>query len=947
MILLLKRTSLLIIACLLVNLSRGQMIITDQTTATALAQYLVGDGVTISNVTYTGNSAMAGYFKNNSHTRPAIDSGIVLTSGRAKTSGTDYGIDGDGTINHLASNDWSLPGDANLASAIGVPLSDMEDACILEFDFIPLGDSIKFRYAFSSEEYDPTFACSEYNDAFAFFISGPGITGMKNIALVPNTSLPVSMANINNVTNYLGIALCPNNPSYYQDNSDNLFFNHEGITTVLTALAQVQPCQVYHLKLVISDNADDLYDSGVFLEAKSLTSNRYQLTNLTQLDPTTGNSYLVEGCATGTLRITRPAATLFSQTVNLAYGGTAINGVDLETLPSSIIIPANETSALMDIHPIIDNLPEGIETLKIYTLAGCATLTPTDSTEIQIRDYDTLGIDPPRSVACPGTPIQLVATSGYSTYQWDADPALNQLNVNDPQATLQHDSTMFYCTATVGTCHGRDSAFIFWKKLKLVSKRDVNCHGGTTGQIVVNADANWIPSISYAIGNGAFQSSGTFDNLPVGSYTVKVKDATGCIDSMVVNIAQAYPDLVVDSTRSVNGSCTGSADASIKVFISGGRTPYTYSLDGITYQNNNVFSVSPGTYMVYVKDANGCTINTPNYTVAFDNTMSLSILDNPTICEGKNTTLSIATTGTVISWTPATALSNPNIANPVASPTVTTKYYVRSTLGLCSKTDSLIVYVNPAPHADAGENQTICFGGSTRLHGSGGNIYKWDPVTYLSDANAQDPDVTRPATILYHLSVIDANGCISLQKDDVTITVLPPAKLFAGHDTMVAMNQPLQLNAVDVNNTGFTQYYWTPSTGLNNPFIHNPVAQLTAPSTLFIVTGTTDSNCEGKDSLWVETFKGPEIYVPTTFTPNGDGRNDILKPIPVGIKSFTYFKVFNRFGELVFYSTNANEGWDGRIKGYLQNMSSFVWIAEAVDYNGKVIQRKGTTLIVQ
>lgn len=936
----------MIIACLLANFSKGQLVITNESNAVALAQRLVGDGVTISNVTFNGNPLMAGYFKINNHTNPpALDSGIVLTTGYAKTNGGNTGLDGN---SFLEASNMIIggEGDPDLANILGVDSSDLHDRCVLEFDFVPLGDSIKFRYAFSSEEYDTNYACGVYNDAFAFFISGPGISGLKNIALVPGTNIPVSIRNINNVVDSSGV-MCPNNPAYYIDNSTNEYFTHWGITKVLTALEQVQPCQVYHLKLVIADNSDDLFDSGVFLEAKSLTSNRYQLTNLTQLDPTTNSSYLVEGCATGRLRITRPAATLFSQVVNLAYGGTAVNGVDLETLPASITIPANETDAFMDIHPIIDNLPEGIETLKIYTLAGCATLMPTDSTVIQIRDYDTLGIDPPQTVICPGTPVQLVATSGYNTYQWDANPALNQLNVNDPQATLQHDSTMFYCTATVGTCHGRDSAFIFWKKLKLVSKRDVNCHGGTTGQIVVNADANWTPAISYAIGNNAFQSSGTFDNLAVGTYTVKVKDATGCIDSMVVNIAQAYPDLIVDSTRSVNGSCTGSADASIKVFISGGRTAYTYSLDGITYQNSNTFSVSPGTYMVYVKDANGCTVTTPYHTVAFDNTMSLSILDNPTICESKSATLSIATTGTVVSWTPTTGLNNPSIPNPVASPATTTKYYVTSTLGICSKRDSLIVYVNPAPLADAGDNQTICYGGSTRLQGSGGVIYKWDPGTYLSDANAPDPDVIRPATTQYHLSVTDANGCVSLQKDDVTITVLPPARLFAGRDTMVAMNQPLQLNAVDVNHTGFTQYYWTPSTGLNNPFIHNPVAQLTAPATLFVVTGTTDSHCEGKDSVWVETFKGPDIYVPTTFTPNGDGINDILRPIPVGIKSFTYFKVFNRFGQMVFYSTNANEGWDGRIKGYQQNMNTFVWIAEAVDYNGKVIQRKGTTLIVQ
>ena len=150
-----------------------------------------------------------------------------------------------------------------------------------------------------------------------------------------------------------------------------------------------------------------------------------------------------------------------------------------------------------------------------------------------------------------------------------------------------------------------------------------------------------------------------------------------------------------------------------------------------------------------------------------------------------------------------------------------------------------------------------------------------------------------------------------------------------------------------MNNTGFVKYYWSPTTGLNNPYIHNPVAILTEANTLFVVTASTVQGCEGIDSIRVRTYKGPNIYVPTSFTPNGDGTNDFLKAFPVGIKSFTYFKVFNRYGQLIFYTTNENVGWDGKIKGAMQNMSSFVWIAEAIDFRGNKLQRKGTTTIIQ
>ena len=940
---------MVILVSLLVNFCKGQLVITNESNAMALAQRLVGDGVSISNVTFTGNSLMAGYFRNSNNNRPGLDSGIVLTSGRAKTDGLDEGLDGDGfsasnTI--LASTSWFLPGDANLASAIGVLTDDMNDACVLEFDFVTLGDSVKFRYAFSSEEYDPSFACSEYNDAFAFFISGPGIPGMRNIALVPGTNLPVSMANINNVMD-LGSPLCPNNPAYYLDNSDNIYFTHEGITMVFTAAEQVQPCQTYHLKLVIADNSDALYDSGVFLEAKSLTSNAFQLTNLTQVDQT-GNSYLVEGCAVGSLKIRRQAATLFSQTIDLGYGGTAINGVDVQMLPSSITIPANQTEALLNIFPIIDNMPEGIETLKIYTLAACGIATPTDSTMIQIRDYDTLGIHPDTIVICPGSSIQLTASTGYSTYQWDANPGLSNILINNPIAAPLADSTMFYCTSQEGTCHGRDSAFVYWKKIKLIGTTDVNCHGASTGQITVGpGSADWIAPLDYSINNGPFQPVNEFNNLPVGTYTIKIKDATGCIDSIVVDIIQAYPDLEITNTIVTNGSCTGTLDGSINVTATGGKAPLQYSTDGINFQNNNILNVTPGTYTVTVKDDNGCTTVLAGILVGFDNSIILTTGAAPVICEGKSTALPAATNAASVVWSPAATLNNATALNPVASPTTTTTYYISVTLGLCNKLDSVMVLVNPAPVPDAGKDSTICYGADTRLSGSGGIDFKWEPGYYLSSTTVSDPVVSKPATITYSLSVKDANGCASLTKDQVVITVSKPAKLFAGNDTSVAINQPLQLNAVDVNNTGFVKYTWTPPTGLNNPYIKNPVAILSDAFTLFIVTASTASSCEGIDSIKVKTFKGPDIYVPNSFTPNGDGTNDVLRAFPVGIKSFTYFKVFNRFGQLVFYTTNENEGWDGKIKGSLQNMSSFVWIAEAVDFRGNKLQRKGTTTIIQ
>lgn len=740
--------------------------------------------------------------------------------------------------------------------------------------------------------------------------------------------------------------MCPNNPAYYLSNSQNTFFNHEGLTVVLTALAQVIPCNVYHLKLVIADNTDEQYDSGVFLEAKSLTSNLFQLTNLTQVD-NTGQSYLVEGCATGSLKIRRQSSTLFSQVVNLGYGGTAINGIDVQTLPSSITIPANETEVLLNIFPIIDNVAEGNEMLAIYTLAACGIVTATDSTFIQIRDYDTLGISPDTAVICLNGSVQLISTPGYTTYNWNANPALNSTSISNPVATPIADSTMFICTAQLGTCFGKDSAFVYWKRLNLISTTNVNCRDGATGAIVVNAGPEWDPPIRYSIDNGPFQPSGTFSNLIVGTYTIRVKDLSSCTDSLVITITQQYPDLIITDTSFTDATCSGNPDGSVSVTVSGGRPPYQYSQNGVLFQAGNTFNVQPGSYNITVKDLNGCKIISPTINVRLNNSIILSTGIVPVICEGKNTPLVANTNATAVIWSPAASLNNASIINPIASPTVTTKYYIVATTGVCSRKDSLLLSVNPAPTAYAGKDSTICFGGSLQLMGSGGIDYSWEPAVYLSNPAIRDPLVVQPITVTYYLAVTDANGCISLKKDTVVITVSKPAKLDAGRDTAVAINQPLQLHAIDINNTGFISYSWSPARDLNNPFIKSPLARLKDAITFMIATARTQNNCIGIDTIIIKTYKGPEIYVANAFTPNGDGSNDVLKAFPVGIKSFSYFRIYNRYGQLIFSTTNENEGWDGKFKGAIQFLSSFVWIAEAIDYRGNLIQRKGTTTIIK
>ena len=915
--------------------------------AQALAQRLVGEGVTINNVTFKGNPLMAGSFNNTGGTNIGIDSGIVLTNGRAKTgrSSSETGVNGNGVDRADladAHNEWVINGDADLASLIGVPFNQTKDACVLEFDFVPLGDSIKFRYVFSSEEY-PEYACSNFNDAFAFFISGTGFPANTNIALIPGTSDAVTINNINGSN-------CPTPyPQYFINNESNTLFTHNGHTVIFTALAKVQPCETYHLKLVIADVGDSDFDSGVFLEAKSLSSNATQLQNITQTDPSSGNSYLVEGCVPGSLNIKRETPSATPLIINLSYGGTAQNGVDVQLLPPSITIPANQDSFLLNIIPIIDALPEGIETLKIYTLAGCASGLATDSAEIQIRDFDILGVTPDSLFACRNVPVQLQASAGYATYAWDPNPALSNINIPNPVVNLPTGSARFICTATLGTCIAKDSAYIHIKEMELLSKTNVNCRNGTNGQIKLGAGPEWSRPLEFSMDGGTtYQTDSTFNNLAAGNYTIRIRDAAGCIDSIQIPVTQAYPDLVQTNTVTA-ATCSGGADGSISISASGGNGPYQYSLNGANFIASNVYNVRQGNYNVEVKDNNGCTVNSGNIVVTLNNNLVVEAGNNETICEGTSVKLNAVTNRTsTYAWSPSVSIDNVTISDPTVSPTTQTKYIVTATSGICTGKDSLIIFVDPAPIAVAGDDITICFGASATLNASGAAEYTWTPSTFLSNVNSAQPVSQKPlATISYYLEVKDSKGCTSLKKDTVTVIVTPAVKLFAGNDSLtVSLNQPVQLNVVQVGDQTVTQYNWTPAYGLSSTIIKNPVATLDRDITYY-VTGKTPADCEGSDTINIKVYRGPEIYVPTAFTPNGDGRNDVLKAVAVGMKEFRYFKIFDRFGQQVFFTKDFNKGWDGRIKGAMQNTGTYVWIAETVDYRGNIVQRKGATTIVQ
>nr|MBP6415944.1 gliding motility-associated C-terminal domain-containing protein [Chitinophagaceae bacterium] len=113
------------------------------------------------------------------------------------------------------------------------------------------------------------------------------------------------------------------------------------------------------------------------------------------------------------------------------------------------------------------------------------------------------------------------------------------------------------------------------------------------------------------------------------------------------------------------------------------------------------------------------------------------------------------------------------------------------------------------------------------------------------------------------------------------------------------------------------------------------------------VITSTIAGCKGEGYVTVRVYKGPDIYVPTGFTPNGDGKNDKFTPFPVGIKSYKYFRVFNRWGQLIFSTTKLHDGWDGKLGGREQPSGAYVWMIEGVTKDDRVITKKGTVTLIR
>jgi gliding motility-associated-like protein len=301
--------------------------------------------------------------------------------------------------------------------------------------------------------------------------------------------------------------------------------------------------------------------------------------------------------------------------------------------------------------------------------------------------------------------------------------------------------------------------------------------------------------------------------------------------------------------------------------------------------------------------------------------------------------------GYVYSWSPSASLSDPNIANPRAGPSATTSYILRtgSPGGGCFDLDTVVVeasLVDTTLRLLGKDAYCITSGDSAVLLVNNTQSIQW----YRDNNSIAGAGLVRykvNQSGVYFAELVNNRGCMARTRNQA-ITIESPRPAIRYPDQFAVINYPHQLQARLIG----VSAEWTPPTFLNLPTSFAP-----------LFTGNTDKQytieiktaggCVTVDTQLVKVFKEVKFYVPSAFTPNQDGLNDYLKPLAVGIKEVKYFRVYNRWGQLVFDLKNNSLGWDGNLKGKPQSNGLVVWMAEGIGIDNRVYMQKGTCVLIR
>lgn len=375
--------------------------------------------------------------------------------------------------------------------------------------------------------------------------------------------------------------------------------------------------------------------------------------------------------------------------------------------------------------------------------------------------------------------------------------------------------------------------------------------------------------------------------------------------------------------------------------------------------NYNILNSNIGTPLVYPKDTttyyvtatNGNCKNIDSIIVNTLDFITVNAMADTSICSADSVKLLVDSKALNFIWTPNFALNSNNTKHPMAAPTSKTTYYVIANLGKCQDKDSVTITPYPYPTVNAGKDTTICYGKRVQLNGMvvGEQLY-WNNNTTLLNNTTTNPIAGPTKTTNYILTAYNTTGCLKQVADTVIVNIEALPKIFAGRDTFVTLQQPLAFQATSTDSS--LNFLWNPSVGLNSNTILKPIATYNnsslPDSVNYTLTATSKNGCSSTDDVKVKIYKlEPDILVPDAFTPNKDGKNDVLKPIPIGITALQYFTIYNRWGQPIFNTNEFGKGWNGTINGLSAENGTYIFQTQGTDFRGKTVYKKGVFVLIR
>lgn len=897
--------------------ANGQLTLDFDLTPEQMAQNLVGIGVEIFNVQVTAaDSSYAYFYATGTEPELAGGEGVLLTTGRALNAigpndETGLPIIVNGQCMNCDLYDNGFPGSPLLTAANG-GLTTF-DACTFEFDIIPQGDSLSFDFTFGSEEY-LEWVGSSFNDVFGFFVSGPNVGVDVNIALIPGTSDPVAINSVNHIVN--------SQYFYHNENPPGQFIQYDGLTVGLTAaLGGLIPCEVYHIKLIIADGSDRIYDSAVFVN--KINSNPITITTST----VGGTEFMVEGCNDGTVLFESTFVPNVDLAVNFTIGGTATFGIDYTTDPDlgltydpdteiyTLIIPAGQTTVSFDIFPIADGIDEGSEFITIQLVDQlCEGFLFQNSVDFVILDELVVSIDPSSATICNGQCVTLTGDAlqeGLASFTWSPSNA-----VSDPNSLIVEVcptvTTSYTLTSTLANCEVSASVTVTVTEPTIdFDVTNITCINGSSGEIRVEInDATPPYQFSWTFNGAPFSNDAELNDLSAGTYCLTIIDDEGCTTTACTEVIEEDVLILTGFQFSQytcsSISCAGACDGSISISVSGGTGDYTYlwtdSGGSPVPGSATATDLCAGTYTVVVSDENGCQV-TGTYTLVQPQPLDIEVVGAVNIlCTGEETgVITVTSTGGCppyfYIWS-----HNPNLTTPVATGLGAGVYEVSvSDASGCVSAGSVTIVLN-----EPGEPLSInvdevglypggfnvsCFGATdgfvniTIEGGTPGYFPMWIHTqtgnTYFTENLVDVPCGT------YNLTVTDDNGCVATAS--VQLTCVPPWNVSADIAQNPCGAPEAGLGTIDLSISGSHGGPYTVDwTGPSCPCSGTSISGLDSGTYVALITDVL--GCTTEVSFNVGT--NDEFVVTATITPADCGNactgSIELAVIPVDFTSITW-----------------------------------------------------------